>query len=170
MLRFRDIILEQEEKKIVISPSSTADTRTSDYSKVTKEQLLQSTKMHLEDVKKGLDFIIDMIEETKTKHDHDKISDIDGFYRDFQTGFETEDWYINHKKVNRHHIDKPDGVPKDVDLVDVIEFIVDCVMAGLARSGHVYTLELSNEVLQKAFQNTIEKLKNNIRVKDKLEG
>lgn len=170
MKTFKELLAEQvEDKKIVISPSPTADTRTCDWSKVTKEQLLKSSKMHIGDVKKGLEFFINKLKESGDRHDHDKISDIEGFHNDFSSGFKTENWYKNHKKVNRHHIADSDGVPKDVDLVDVIEYVTDCVMAGMARSGNVYTLELPNELLQKAFHNTVESLKNNVKVKDRLE-
>ena len=39
---------------IKIQKSSTADTRTCDVSKVTKDQLLESSLQHIEDVKKGM--------------------------------------------------------------------------------------------------------------------
>jgi hypothetical protein len=55
-------------------------------------------------------------------------------------------------------------VRDDVALVDVLEFVADCVMAGMARSGRVYDLTLPNEVLQKALKNTTEKLKAQVRV------
>jgi hypothetical protein len=42
--------------------------------------------------------------------------------------------------------------------------IVDCVMAGMARSGSVYDLKLPPEVLEKAFQNTVELLKSQVVV------
>lgn len=170
MKSFKELLAEQvEDKRIVISPSPTADTRTCDWSKVTKEQLLKSSKMHIGDVKKGLEFFIDKLKDSGDRHDHDKISEIESFHSDFQTGFKNDKWFRNHKKVNRHHINDSDGTPKDIDLVDVIEYVTDCVMAGMARSGNVYTLELPNELLQKAFQNTVECLKNNVKVKDRLE-
>ncbi len=162
-------LMEEKEDKIEIEKSPTADTRTCDWSKVTKQELLKSSKMHIKDVIKGMGWFSKEIQQRANLHDHDKVSDIDGFHEDFSTGFKTENWYKNHKKVNRHHISDSDGVPKDVDLIDVIEYITDCVMAGMARSGNVYTLELSNELLQQAFQNTIEKFKNIVKVKDPLE-
>ena len=57
-----------------------------------------------------------------------------------------------------------DGVPADVNLIDVLDFISDCVMAGMARSGSVYPLKLSPELLERAFQNTVELLKANVSV------
>jgi len=120
--------------------------------------------MHITDVAKGLRFFADKLKECSGKHDHDKISDIDGFYRDFRTNFDEHTWWDNHRGVNRHHINMPDGVPANVNLVDVIEHITDCVMAGMARSGEVYDLKIPNKVLQDAFQNTIEMLKDNVQV------
>jgi len=98
------------------------------------------------------------------KHDFDKLTGLDHFHSDFKTNFKECGWWDNHRKVNRHHIDKDDGVPDDVNLVDVIEHLVDCVMAGMARSGSVYDLKLPEKVLQKAFKNTVEMLKDNVKV------
>ena len=57
-----------------------------------------------------------------------------------------------------------DKVPKDVNLIDVLEMICDCVSAGLARTGEVYDVTLSGETLQKAFKNTVDMLIKNIKV------
>ena len=100
-------------------------------------------------------------------HDRDKIEDIDGFKRDFTGGdFKSRDWYQNHIRVNRHHLMEPDGIPEDVNLLDVLEHIIDCCVAGMARSGSVYPIEISDEVLQRAVQNTKELLIDNIEVSD----
>ena len=150
--------------KIKIKKSPTADTRTCDWSKVTKEELLKSSEQHIDDVKNGLDYFGQMLFNTALEHDCDKIIDIDHFHSDFKTGFKKTGWWNNHINVNRHHIDKPDGVPGNVNLIDVLEHITDCVMAGMARSGSVYELKLPDELLQKAFQNTVKLLKNEIEV------
>jgi hypothetical protein len=39
-------------------------------------------------------------------------------------------------------------------------------MAGMARSGSIYEIEASDELLRKAFNNTVELLKNQIEVKN----
>jgi hypothetical protein len=106
----------------------------------------------------------DMLLSASQSHDFDKLSDLGTFHRDFQTGFKQTEWWDNHRKINRHHLNVADGVPADVNLIDVIEHIVDCVMAGMARSGSVYELKLPDEVLQAAFRNTVEKLKANVVV------
>jgi len=151
---------------IHIKKSPTADTRTCDVSHVSKEQLLNSSIQHIEDVGKGLLFFQDLINNAIKKHDYDKIYDIDTFYKDFKNDFKTTEWWDRHRKLNRHHLFVEDGVPNDVNLIDVLELIVDCVMAGLARTGYVYNLDLDPDVLKKAFENTIDLLKNNIEIKD----
>jgi len=151
---------------IHIQKSETADTRTCDWSKVTEDKLLESSKQHIGDIEKGLDFFCNKLKEASKIHDFDKITEIKWFHEDFKTGFKKTGWWDNHRKVNRHHIDKSDGVPEDVNLIDVIDHITDCVMAGMARSGSVYELKLDNNLLQKAFSNTVELLKNNVTVDD----
>ena len=59
-----------------------------------------------------------------------------------------------------------DGIPADVNLIDVLDFIADCVMAGMGRSGSVYALNLPPELLERAFQNTVELLKAQVVVQD----
>ena len=149
---------------IKIKQSTTADTRTCDYTKVSKETLLASSEQHIYDVRLALDFFRWLIFEAERRHDTDKITDIDGFHADFVTGFKQTGWWDRHRKLNRHHLTQEDGVPADVNLIDVLDFIADCVMAGMGRSGSVYPLKLSPELLERAFQNTVEMLKSEVVV------
>jgi hypothetical protein len=150
---------------IQISKSATADTRTCDFANTTKETLLASSRQHIGDVVKALAFFSGKLTEAAGEHDYDKLTGIDWFHSDFVTGFEQTGWWDNHRRIHRHHIDKEDGVPKDVNLIDVLEHIADCVMAGMARSGSVYDLKLSDELLQTAFKNTVDLLKSQVVVK-----
>jgi len=149
---------------IQIKPSPTADTRTCDWNNVSKRQLILSSLLHIENVGQGVGHLARMLTQAAAKHDYDKISDIDQFHSDFMTGFEERSWWVNHLIRNRHHLQKDDGVRADVNLIDVLEYIVDCVMAGMSRSGSVYDLQLRDEVLQRAFQNTVDLLKRNVEV------
>lgn len=151
---------------IEIKKSPTADTRTCDFSKVTLGQLLDSSKQHIDDVHRGLAFFGGELSLAAARHDLDKITDIEGFHGDFLTGFTKTDWWDRHRKLNRHHLNNPDGVRDDVNLIDVLDFITDCVMAGMARSGDVYPLKLEPGLLERAFQNTVEMLKKQVRVGD----
>ncbi len=147
---------------ILIQKSPTADTRTCDFSKVSRDTLLASSHQHIEDVRDALAFFQSLLRKASDDHDFDKISDIDGFHRDFLTGFKVTEWWDRHRQLNRHHLQQPDGVREDVNLIDVLDFIADCVMAGMARSGSVYELKLPPELLEKAFQNTVEILKKQV--------
>jgi hypothetical protein len=149
---------------IEIKPSPTADPRTCDFKNTSKETLIESSKQHIEDVINGFEFLINKMREQIKNHDFDKLTDIETFYKDFKVNFETTEWWDNHRKINRHHLFQSDGIPKDVNLIDVLETIVDCVMAGKARTGYVYPLNISNELLQKAFTNTVELMINNVEV------
>lgn len=151
---------------IQIGKSETADTRTCDYANVTKETLLRSSEQHIGDVTEALRFFSEKIYQASQNHDPDKITDIDSFHADFVTGFSQTGWWDRHRKLNRHHLTQDDGVPSDVNLIDVLDFIADCVMAGMARSGEVYPLCLSHELLNRAFHNTITLLKDQVEVTD----
>jgi hypothetical protein len=139
---------------IKISKSETADTRTCDFRNVSKETLRQSSAQHIADVQDALHYFAQMLYRAAAVHDVDKITDIDGFHDDFVTGFKETSWWERHRSLNRHHLTEPDGVPADVNLIDVLDFVADCVMAGMARSGQVRPLEIPDDVLRRAFENT----------------
>lgn len=152
-------------KPIVISPSETADTRTCDWSRVSKEQLLNSSKQHISDVSQGLYFLIDKIKKTAQKHDFTKINNIEDFYNDFKTGFKNTYWWNMHQQEERHHFNTKEFIKEDVDLIDVLEQIVDGVMAGMARSGQYREEIPDTELLLRAYRNTIRLLLDNLEVR-----
>ena len=82
-----------------------------------------------------LDFFIDLMQRQKYIHDLTKINDIDGFFEDFKTGFKRTEWWESHQQKERHHFNNPKFIQDDINLIDIIDQIVDGVMAGLARSG-----------------------------------
>lgn len=149
---------------IAIRQSKTADSRTCDFAKVSKQTLLESSVQHIGDVQKALIFFAGKVCDAARVHDTDKITDIDGFHADFVTGFATTAWWDRHRRINRHHLTEEDGIPADVNLIDVLDFIADCVMAGMGRTGDVYPLNLPTEVLERAFQNTVAMLKQQVVV------
>lgn len=63
------------------------------------------------------------------------------------------EWYQLHVNSERHHL--LSRCPEDVNLLDVVEMIVDCVCAGKTRSGEVRDLEISTDILEKALKNTV---------------
>lgn len=151
---------------IQIQKSATADTRTCDFANTSKDTLLASSVQHIGDVGQALAFFGALVTRQAVRHDTDKLTDIDGFHADFLTGFKETGWWDRHRALNRHHLQQEDGIPADVNLVDVLDFIADCVMAGMARSGSVYALKLSPELLERAFQNTVELLKSQVAVEE----
>jgi len=152
--------------KIKIKKSKKADTRSCDYAKVTKNQLEESSVQHINDVRLGFEFFKRLMSSAAYYHDIDKLDDMDMFHRDFITGFEVTEWWDKHRKISRHHLLQEDGIPKDVNLIDVLEMIIDCTMAGMGRTEIVYPLKLDPEVLMKAFENTCELLKDQIVVEE----
>jgi hypothetical protein len=149
---------------IRIQQSKTADTRTCDFANTSKETLFASSEQHIDDVRKALSFFVEKLGVAALDHDPDKLTDIDGFHADFVTGFAQTGWWDRHRRLNRHHLTADDGIPTNVNLIDVLDFIADCVMAGMGRSGSVYPLLLPPELLERAFQNTVELLKREVMV------
>jgi len=147
---------------IEIQQSKTADTRFCDYANVTKATLLDSSRQHIGDVAQALAFFSGEILLAAARHDYDKLADIDGFHADFVTGFTATGWWDRHRQLNRHHLLQADGVRDDVNLVDVLDMIADCVMAGMARTGTVYPIEIPHDVLRRAFDNTVDLLKRQV--------
>lgn len=129
---------------------------------LTKEQLLIETYRHIQEVQNGVTFLTEVLSSAANYHDEDKISDIDNFYDNLKSKFQKRNWLDNHYKISRHHIVTPNGVDEDVNLLDVLEHIVDCLVAGCARSDKPYLPKLSDEILQKAFNNTVQLIEREI--------
>ena len=149
---------------IEIRKSKTADTRTCDFANVSKDTLRESSLQHIEDIRKGMAFFGVLLAQAALCHDADKLGGLDQFHRDFVGGFKTTEWWDNHRRITRHHLLAADGVPEDVNLIDVLEMVVDCVMAGMGRAGQVYPLDIKPEVLKKAFDNTAKLLEREVVV------
>lgn len=160
---------------IHIRKSPTADTRTCDKTRVTREQLLESSIQHIHDVGRGMAFFAGQLTESASIHDYDKLTAIDEFHADFTTEIcRPGGWLENHYKIHRHHLgvapwpivddDPSPGVPADVNLIDVLEMVADCVMAGMGRAGDVFPIKLSDDLLQRALANTTELLKSQVVV------
>lgn len=143
------------EEKIKIPKSQDVDTRSA-VGEVTKKSLLQNTYSHISDVNNVGKWICNKMLEQLEQHDHTKIEGIDQFYKDFTTGkqngeFKSLPWWQLHK-TERHHLN--DSVPEDVNLLDVLEMVIDCTVAGLARSGNVYEITIPEDILADAIRNT----------------
>ena len=155
------------EDKVVIKKSVDADSRTA-KEEVTKDELIANTNSHIEDVNNVGTMLVNKFLLQISKHDHTKLDYIDEFYDNFVRSLNGEnfkdlDWWQIHK-TERHHLN--DSVPEDVNLLDVLEMVVDCTVAGLARSGDVYPITIPQEVIEKAIENTKNLIINNVEVID----
>lgn len=151
--------------KIYVKRSKNADTRSAE-GEVSKEELLDNTLSHIDDVQHWGYRIAELLKKQVLQHDHTKVDEIDQFYEDFTSGkkdadFKSLPWWQIHK-TERHHLN--DSVPEDVNLIDVFEMVIDCTVAGLARSGEVYGITIPDEVIQKAIANTSKLIIDNTEV------
>ena len=135
-----------------------------------KEVFLQDTQNHIDAVSKVMSFLAQVIKQRGSRHDHTKIDYFEEFYDCFKTTKEDEQailkelsWWRKHLE-ERHHLN--DCVPEDVNIIDVLEMIVDCVCAGLARDGVVHEITIPNIVLSNAVKNTSELLQKIIEIKE----
>ena len=134
------------------------DTRTAPKG-VTFEQFQKANDDHIWDVRRVMSAIAGTIDDIGESHDWTKKHEEEKFYADFMdtvnngSNFVEGEWYKKHVETERHHLLY--RCPDDVDLLDVIEMIVDCVCAGKTRSGEVRPLEISDDILKRAVANTV---------------
>ena len=154
---------------IYIKKNPNGDTRTAPKD-VTYEQFQEANDMHRNDVRRVMNCLGHLIKQTGRAHDYTKKTAEPQFYKDFLstmnegTNFVEGKWYQYHIEKERHHL--LSRCPDDVDLIDVLEMIADCVCAGMARSGEVRDLEISTDILEKAVQNTVKLIVKQIVVED----
>lgn len=128
---------------------------------MTEEELLESSVQHISDVKQGMAWLAGRLLAASNMHDFTKVLNAHEFHRQFErfqkTGKWGRGWYDKiHIVKERHHL--RDRVPDDVDLIDVLEMVVDGVMAGLARTGRYTPDEPNPELLVKAYKNMARKI------------
>lgn len=154
-------------KKTVIKRNSNGDSRTA-KGIPTLEEFKKANREHIKDVEAVMSELAFDIEQRGRIHDHTKISYEDMFYNDLcetmngHMKFENGEWAKLHYSTERHHLMR--NVPDDVNLIDVIEMIADCVCAGMARSGEVRPLEIDESILTRALHNTEQLIKDSIEL------
>lgn len=147
--------------KIQVERNSFGDSRTA-KSVPTIDQFINANRMHRLDVKYMMYGIANDIKKRGCEHDWTKSSEPyrSIFYRDLcgalegKMKFDDGEWAKIHCVKERHHLLR--NCPEDVNLIDVIEMICDCVCAGLARSGQFRELEINDDILRRAVQNTVQ--------------
>lgn len=156
--------------KIIINDTRNADGRTANN--LNSETLLESTNEHRRNVSEGMDYIAELIHNRGLKHDYTKVDDYFPLFNDTvmqglsNEEFEKSEWKQLHLHQERHHLNG--NVPVDVNLVDVIEMLVDVVMAGNGRSGQIssYYCKIQDPaLLERAYWNTIKLLDDIVEVK-----
>lgn len=156
---------------IKIYKNPNGDTRTAPKN-VSYKEFQRANDMHRQDIENVMNEIAYEIMIKGREHDWTKKADEELFYNEFKdtiengSNFVEGKWYKGHVRIEKHHLFS--NCHDDITLLDVIEMIVDCVCAGKARSGKVSDLELSNEILQLAFNNTV-KFVDNMTKLDELE-
>ena len=155
---------------IKIKENKLGDTRTATRTPTISE-FEQANRLHYEDVKNMMSEIASEIRNRGAMHDYTKLREpnkslfyrelcatIEGKMNDFTEG----EWYLMHCATERHHLNV--FCPDDVNLIDVIEMICDCVCAGMARTGEVRPIEIDADILEKAVQNTVTMLADAIKI------
>lgn len=162
-------------EKIIIKKNPNGDTRTAPKG-ITIDDFMIANDSHRKDVFNVMNALASKVTEAGHKHDWTKVAHTkydayeNGFYNDFvatqegKLNFIEGDWYKMHVEKERHHL--LSHCPEDVNLIDVLEMVVDCTCAGLARSGEVRPMEINEEILKKAMNNTVELIKGMVEVVD----
>ena len=153
--------------EIFVSPSPSADTRSADH-KVTPEELRKSTMMHIDDVRRVIGYLATQVDLRGSSHDWTKLQFFDEFYAQFSKAQETGDWGKGwydeiHVVQERHHPES--RCPDDVNLIDLLEQIADCVCAGMARTGKFEPRPIDPAILEKAYMNTQKMLAGIVKVR-----
>ena len=144
--------------KIIIRRNTNGDTRVAAGTPFYSD-FVESNEQHIDEVSSLMTLMAAKIHMAGERHDWTKISQSKLFYKEFseamdeKINFEEGEWYPMHYTSERHHLHK--HVPMDVNLIDVIEMIADCICAGLARSGEVRPITIDANVLAEAFNNTV---------------
>ena len=155
---------------VEIDKSPNADSRTADKGKVSFEDFSKATDMHREDVKNVIYELARRLREIGDKHDWTKKEQEDEYYDSYVTSkkngtdFHKSGWYKNHVKEERHHIKY--HVAPDINLLDILEVVCDHCCDELVEKGRVGKMYIDEDVLMKAFNNTVELVKSFIRLDD----
>ena len=155
--------------KVKIKRNVLGDTRTATRVP-TFYEFVDSNKSHVYDVLNMMDALADDMHKVGKAHDFTKQNDPEKslFYRELcatiegQMNFADGSWYPMHCRTERHHLNE--CCPEDVTLIDVLEMICDCVCAGMARSGSVRPVQISDDVLRKALDNTVKMCINSVEI------
>lgn len=132
---------------------------------ITEDELEEAVKVHQVDVATVMDELGNELSRIGEEHDWTKQVYAEEYYRDFYDnlkdtdGFKKSEWYQQHVTAERHHL--LDHVPKDVNLLDVIEMLVDHVCDKKMRGIKELRIAIPAYVLDKAVRNTVKLIDEN---------
>lgn len=150
-----------EVRKVLIRPNKNGDSRSAEKCP-TFGDFENANKSHRSEVREMMKQFGMLIIERGKSHDWTKVKEPQKsqFYADLcnavnnKADFTKGEWYPMHCETERHHLNAK--CPEDVNLIDVVEMVADCVCAGMARSGSVYPIEIDPTIIQKAIDNTVQ--------------
>jgi len=154
-------------QKVRIKKTTKCDTRAI-VGNFTKQDVLDDTLKHKSAVIDACNAFAQGLIKQSNSHDYTKLGKyLSQFTKALKSGLKGDEfkklkWWEIHKTKERHHLN--DFCPDDVNLIDVIEMLADCVCAGKARTGSVYPINIDSEILQKAVANTVELFKESIEL------
>jgi hypothetical protein len=130
---------------------------------VTTAEIIKDTKSHIGDVIAVGKFLTDIFTKQVKAHDTTKLEHPEMYAHDLAKHFQGTDllgfWEIHRQE--RHH-----DTPEDVNLLDILEKIIDGCVAGTARKGDVYPIEIPVDVLLAAVANTQKLIVKNLQRKE----
>lgn len=114
---------------------------------------MDEVKLHQDAVKQLMNIIGCEIRCRATYHDYTKL-------KHEHLTFE------EHMTTERHHLNNPKGVPDDVNVIDLVEFICDVVSAAAQRTGTLdfRLTQVDESLLRQIINNTIMDLWKLVRV------
>ncbi len=157
--------LDKGDEKVHVVWNTNGDTRVADHVPSITE-FTEANVSHRKDVFRLMERVGFLLTRAARLHDWSKVEEPyqSMFYRDMadtiqgKMDFMDGDWATLHYNVlERHHLLK--AVPDDVNLIDVIEMVCDCVAAGMARKGDIEEIDIPEDILKRAVWNTEKMLK-----------
>ena len=145
-------------EKIKITKCTYGDSRHAPKN-TTFEQFHLANINHIKDVHNVMSMLSLYLEMQGHDHDWSKLKFEGEFWENFRDSllygidFVSNTWYQKHITAEKHHPTSYCHV--DINLLDIIEMIVDCVCAGKTRAGKIRPMEINDEILKKAFANTV---------------
>ncbi len=125
---------------------------------------------HIQNVKNLMSIISGDLSARSQYHDYTKVREphktdfYNAVYEKIKNGIpiDESDWAKDHYELERHHLNK--HVPSDVDLIDVLEYVIDSIVSNVEQLGIKGNVTISNQDLMNALRNTVSKISDMIKI------